>query len=44
MGRGSFPVAEKACDTLFSIPLGPSLSEDQLEHVVETLTRIGSQA
>ena len=42
--RGSFPIVEAAGDTLFSIPVRPSLTEAQRDHLVETLSRIGEKS
>ncbi len=32
--RGDFPVAEKAAESMLSLPLFPHLSEEQIDHVV----------
>lgn len=37
---GSFPITEEACDRLIGLPVGPHLSTEQLEYVVDTLLRI----
>jgi len=39
-GRGSFPVAEAACDSQLSIPLRPDLSKEQQSYVIETLLSV----
>jgi dTDP-4-amino-4,6-dideoxygalactose transaminase len=31
--KGSFPVSEKICDTVLSLPLWPGMKEQQVEHV-----------
>lgn len=36
-GRGAFPIAENAADTCVSLPIFPELTDDQLEHVIETV-------
>ena len=36
-GRGDFPVAERAADTMLSLPIYPHLTADQQEYVVEKL-------
>ena len=35
--RGEFPVSEEACDTVISLPLYPTLSEEQVEAVVSAV-------
>jgi dTDP-4-amino-4,6-dideoxygalactose transaminase len=35
--RGSFPLAERYAAQVLSLPMGPHLSEQQQEHVIETL-------
>lgn len=37
-GRGDFPVAERAADTILSLPIYPHITADQQEFVAETLT------
>jgi dTDP-4-amino-4,6-dideoxygalactose transaminase len=37
---GSFPVAEKAADTMLSLPMYPHITPDQQEYVVENLERV----
>lgn len=36
-GRGDFPVAEHAADTMLSLPIFPHITADQQEYVAETL-------
>ena len=36
--RGSFPVAERAADTLLSLPIGPHMDDSQVEAVIEAVT------
>lgn len=35
--RGSFPIAERLAETVLSLPIGPHLSQQQAERVVESL-------
>ncbi len=42
--RGAFPVAEKLADTVFSLPLNPHLSQQQLAWVSAILAESGNQA
>jgi dTDP-4-amino-4,6-dideoxygalactose transaminase len=37
-GRGDFPVAEAAADSMLSLPLFPHVSEEQIDHVVGVVT------
>jgi dTDP-4-amino-4,6-dideoxygalactose transaminase len=36
--RGAFPVAEEIADSVLSLPMGPHLSRQQAEAVVQALT------
>jgi dTDP-4-amino-4,6-dideoxygalactose transaminase len=36
-GRGSFPMAERSCSRVLSLPMFPELSDAQIGRVVETL-------
>ena len=36
--RGSFPAAEKLADTVLSLPMGPHLSKEQAEFVLDAVT------
>lgn len=36
-GKGTFPIAEDIADTELSLPIGPHLTLDDAEHVVETI-------
>jgi dTDP-4-amino-4,6-dideoxygalactose transaminase len=38
--KGAFPVSEKLCEELISLPVFPGLSESQLNYVVEVLNRV----
>ncbi|TIC79536.1 DegT/DnrJ/EryC1/StrS family aminotransferase [Nocardioides sp. GY 10113] len=38
LGEGAFPVAERAARQILSLPMHPHLTEEQQQHVVETLT------
>ncbi len=38
-GRGDFPVCERVCDELLSLPLFPEMREDQVDYVVEAIYR-----
>ncbi len=37
---GAFPVAEKACENVFSLPIFPELSDDEQAYVIETLKKV----
>ena len=37
LGRGSFPVAEKAAETCLSLPIFPELTDAQVGHVIATI-------
>jgi dTDP-4-amino-4,6-dideoxygalactose transaminase len=37
---GAFPVAEKACENVFSLPIFPELSDDEQAYVMETLKKV----
>jgi len=39
-GRGSFPHAERACDRVFSLPLFPEMTSEQVEFAAKTLAEI----
>jgi dTDP-3-amino-3,4,6-trideoxy-alpha-D-glucose transaminase len=34
---GDFPVSEKACETVLSLPLHPALREEQIQHVIRSV-------
>jgi dTDP-4-amino-4,6-dideoxygalactose transaminase len=36
-GPGDFPVAEKACQELLSLPMYPELSPEQIQEVIDAL-------
>lgn len=36
-GRGDFPIAEAMADTLVSLPIGPTMSDDQVDRVIAAL-------
>jgi dTDP-4-amino-4,6-dideoxygalactose transaminase len=40
LGAGSFPMAEQYAATVLSLPIGPHLMPAQVEHVIETVTRV----
>jgi dTDP-4-amino-4,6-dideoxygalactose transaminase len=40
LGRGSFPVAERAAERILSLPMFPNLSATAQEHVVEVTKRV----
>jgi dTDP-4-amino-4,6-dideoxygalactose transaminase len=42
--RGSFPIAEQLAGEVLSLPIGPHITPDQREYVVETLLRVGDQS
>jgi dTDP-4-amino-4,6-dideoxygalactose transaminase len=35
--KGAFPIAEEMADTLISLPIGPAMREEQVDHVIATL-------
>jgi UDP-2-acetamido-2-deoxy-ribo-hexuluronate aminotransferase len=37
--ESSFPVAERLCRTILSLPLHPTLTNAQQDHVVESIAR-----
>jgi len=37
----AFPVSEKLCDELVSLPVCPSLADDDIDYVVDTLVKVG---
>jgi len=41
-GEGSFPVAEAAADSVLSLPVHPSLTEDEIGYIAETVNRLTS--
>ena len=43
-GRGCFPIAEQLADEVLSLPIGPHITTEQREYVVETLLRVEAQA
>lgn len=42
-GEGSFPIAERLASEVLSLPIGPHLSKDQAEQVVEAVRRAAVQ-
>jgi dTDP-4-amino-4,6-dideoxygalactose transaminase len=38
--RGTFPVTERLCDELVSLPIYPTLTNEQADYIAETLDRI----
>lgn len=36
-GRGSYPIAERMADTLVSLPMGPAMSEEQVQRVIAAM-------
>jgi dTDP-4-amino-4,6-dideoxygalactose transaminase len=39
-GPGSFPLTEKACNTVFSMPLFPEMTNEQAEYAAQSLAEI----
>lgn len=39
MGRGDLPVTERFCDRLLGLPIGPQLSMDEIDLVIEALRK-----
>jgi len=39
-GRGTFPIAERIHEEVLSMPIGPHISTDQTQFVVETIRKI----
>jgi dTDP-4-amino-4,6-dideoxygalactose transaminase len=42
-GPGSFPAAEKMAERLLSLPIYPEMTDEQVEHVAETLRKVVSR-
>jgi dTDP-4-amino-4,6-dideoxygalactose transaminase len=40
--RGDFPVAERAYERIVSLPLYPRMSEEDVEDVIEAVTKVVS--
>lgn len=38
--KGSFPIAEQMADELLSLPMGPHINAQQVDHVCEILTKV----
>jgi len=38
--KGDFPVSERCCEGILSLPMYPELKEDEIKYVVESLTQI----
>ena len=38
--KGSFPIAEQLADELLSLPIGPHINVQQVDHVCEVLTKV----
>lgn len=41
--KGDFPITEEAYEHVISLPLYPKMSDENVEHVIETVKRIGSR-
>jgi len=41
--RSAFPVAELIAETLVSLPIGPALSEEQVDYVISTVVRTSKE-
>jgi dTDP-4-amino-4,6-dideoxygalactose transaminase len=41
-GEGTFPVAEAAADSVLSLPVHPSLSDDDVAYIAEAVNRLTS--
>lgn len=39
LAQGTLPIAERFADEVLSLPIGPHLTDDQLDHVLATLSR-----
>lgn len=39
-GPGSYPIAERICSRLFGLPIGPHLSDDEQDSVIEALRKV----
>jgi UDP-2-acetamido-2-deoxy-ribo-hexuluronate aminotransferase len=35
--EGSFPISEKACQSVLSLPVYPELTDEMIEYVIETV-------
>nr|WP_202387557.1 DegT/DnrJ/EryC1/StrS family aminotransferase [Qipengyuania pelagi] len=40
LGKGSFPISEAIHDEVISLPIGPSMSEEQVDHVIDAVNRL----
>lgn len=40
LGRGTFPIAEKMAETLLSLPIDPMMTDEQVQHVVDSVRSI----
>jgi dTDP-4-amino-4,6-dideoxygalactose transaminase len=38
--KGDFPVAEKCCEEIMSLPMYPELTEEEIKYVVDTISNI----
>lgn len=38
--KGDFPVSERCCDEILSLPMYPELTEEEIKYVVDSLTQI----
>lgn len=38
-GKGNFPVAEKCCEEIISLPIYPELKDDQISYICETIDK-----
>jgi dTDP-4-amino-4,6-dideoxygalactose transaminase len=39
VGRGDLPVTERFCDRLLGLPIGPQLSMDEIDLVIEAVRK-----
>jgi len=37
--KGDFPIAEKCCEEILSLPMYPELSEEEIKYVVKSIAK-----
>jgi dTDP-4-amino-4,6-dideoxygalactose transaminase len=41
-GRGDFPLAESMADSMISLPIGPAMTDEQVEHVIHSVKAVAN--